>query len=100
MAIKPPKKLELEALSQYGMRLLAQRARSVGELRQKLWMRAERESDVDQVMAKLKALRVLDDTQYAEHYAETQARSNRVGRQRVMRDLLQKRVARTVAQKA
>lgn len=100
MPFRPLKKLDLEALGQYGLRLLGQRARSIAELRQKLRARAARESDVDQAIVKLKSLRVLDDRQYAEHYAETQARGNRVGRQRVMRDLLQKRVARSVAQKA
>jgi len=100
MPFRPPKKLDLEALGQYGLRLLGQRARSVAELRQKLRARAEREADVDQVIARLKALRVLDDRQFAENYADSQARDNRVGRQRVLRQLAQKRVAWSVAQKA
>ena len=100
MPFKPPKKLDLEALRQYGLRLLGQRARSIAEVRQKLRARAAREGDVDQVIEKLKALQVLDDRQYAEHYAEAQVRGNRVGRQRVLRDLMRKQVARSVAQKA
>jgi len=100
MPFQPPKKLDLEALGHYGVRLLGQRSRSIAEVRQKLRSRAQRQADVDQVVAKLKALGLLDDRQYAENFAESQARDSRVGRQRVMRDLLQKRVARPVAQKA
>lgn len=100
MPFKPPKKLDLEALRQYGLRLLGQRARSIAEVRQKLRARAAQVGDVDQVIARLKALQVLDDRQYAEHYAEAQVRGNRVGSQRVLRDLLRKQVAPSVAQKA
>lgn len=100
MPFRAPKRLDLDALGEYALRLLGQRARSIAELRQKLGARAALEGDVDRVIARLKALQVLDDRQFAEHYAEAQARGNRVGRQRVMRDLLQKRVARSVAQKA
>jgi len=100
MRTSKPKKFELDALSEYGLRLLAQRALSGGELRQKLRQRAAVEGDVEKVIARLKELKVLDDRQFAEHYAEIQAQSNRVGRQRVMRELLQKRVAHSVAQRA
>jgi regulatory protein len=100
MPFSPPRKLDLDALGQYALRLLGQRARSIAELRQKLRARAAREGDVEPVISKLKALRVLDDRQYAEHYAEAQARGNRVGRQRVMRELLHKQVAQSVARQA
>jgi regulatory protein len=100
MPFRAPRRLDLDALGEYALRLLAQRARSVAELRQKLGARAASQSDVDRVIARLKELRALDDRQFAEHYAETQVRSNRVGRQRVLRDLLRKQVARSVAQKA
>ena len=100
MPFRPLKKFDLEALGEYGLRLLGQRARSIAELQQKLRARAAREGDVEEVIARLKALQVLDDRQYAERYAEAQARGNRVGHQRVLRDLLRKQVAPSVAQKA
>ncbi len=100
MSFSRPKKLDLDALREYALRLLGQRARSIAELRQKLGARAALEGDVDRVIARLKTLRVLDDRHFAEHYAESQVRDNRVGRQRVLRELLQKRVAPSLAQKA
>lgn len=92
--------LNSEQLKDHAMKLLAARALSIGELREKLRQRAELKADVDQVIAVLKEMKVLDDRKYAEHFAGVRKESRGLGRQRALSDLLKKRVAPKLAQQA
>jgi regulatory protein len=96
--IRPPK-LDAEGLWQYAVRALAGRAQSAGELRQKLRPRAERESDIDATIARLKEYKYLDDPKYAESFATSRLENQRLGKNRVLRDLRERRVAPAVAER-
>ena len=91
--------LDAEALWSYALKALAGRAHSTGELREKLRRRAERISDIDDVIARLKENGYLDDRRFAEGYAAARLSNDRLGRGRVVQDLRQRRVAPAVAEK-
>ena len=95
-----PKTLNPEALKSYAVRLLGGRALSVAELKQKLRRRAADAGDIDAVVAQLKDYGYLNDSRYAEHFAGSRAAGASYGRQRVLSDLLRKKVAPKVAEKA
>lgn len=95
-----PRKLDAEELLQYGLRLLAQRALSAGEVRAKLQRRAMEADLVEPVVAKLREYGYLNDDRFAEHYAAARRDSGSFGQARVLRDLRQRRVAPAVAQTA
>jgi regulatory protein len=80
--------------------LLAQRAMSTGELRQKLRVRALEPDDVDQVIAQLTEYGVLNDVRYAEAYASARKENQGFGQARVLRDLNKKRVPGALAKDA
>src|SRR5258708_36939073 len=63
---KPRAKLAEDALFEYAVRSLANRACSSDELRFKLRQRAAKFSDIDPVIARLKELGYLDDKRFAE----------------------------------
>ncbi len=94
------RRLGPEELVEYGVRTLAARACSIGELRQKLGRRAERAADVDAALARLGDLGYLDDKRFAESYAAARRETGGFGKTRVVRDLRRRRVAPTVAQRA
>lgn len=73
---------------------------STGQLREKLKRKAQRASDVDTVVAKLKDYGYLNDKQFAEHYAARRLENEGFGRARVLSDLRSKRVAPVVAERA
>ncbi len=98
MKERAPKRLEAAALWQYALKALAGRAHSTGELRQKLRLRAERASDIDETMARLKELGYLDDRRFAESYATARLSGDKLGRRRVIQDLRQRRVAPGLAE--
>lgn len=79
---------------------MAGRAQSVGEIREKLRRKAERVTDVDVVVARLKEYGVVNDRQFAEMYATRRRENEGFGKMRVIRDLRQKRVAGKVAEQA
>lgn len=81
------------------MRALAGRAHSTGELREKLRRKSQTEADVDSVLARLKEYKYLDDRKYAETFASARLENQRFGRNRVLRDLRQRRVAPAVAER-
>jgi len=93
-------KLKLEALRGYALRALSQRGLSVSELRRKLLLRAETPADVDAVVDSLHSYGYLDDRRLSEGFAGSRAQSGVVGEQRVLRDLLKKRIAPGVAREA
>ncbi|MDX2154305.1 MAG: regulatory protein RecX [Bryobacteraceae bacterium] len=98
--LRKPKLLNEAALKEYALRLLAGRALSAGELREKLRTKAEVKGDVDTVMAQLKEYGYLDDRKFAESYAAARLNNQGLGKQRVLRDLRQRRVAGGVAEQA
>jgi regulatory protein len=95
---RKPRTLDADGLWSYALKALGGRAHSTGELREKLRRRAERASDVDEVIARLKDSGYLDDRKFAESFATARLSNERLGQGRVMNDLRQRRVAPTVAE--
>lgn len=93
------KRLAAEELFHYAVKALAARAHSVAELRQKLRQRAERKTDADGVIRRLKQYGYLDDAQFADFLA-LQRREAGYGERRVLADLRSRKVAPELAQKA
>lgn len=100
MAFGPIRKLERDDLREYAAKLLSGRALTASEFKDKLRRRAADLEDIDGIVAQLKEYGALNDRKYAEHFAETRAGSGNFGRQRVVSDLLRKRVAPKLAEKA
>lgn len=94
------RKLDAQGLFQYALNLLGGRAMSAGEVRTKLTRKASEPGDVEQVLARLREYKYIDDSRFAENYATTRKDSGSFGKMRVLRDLRQRRVSGTVAQKA
>jgi len=92
------KKLDSDGLWQYALKIIAGRAQSTGELREKLRLRAERAADVDDAMARLKELGYLDDKRFAESFAAARLSNDRLGSSRVIQDLRRRRVASGLAE--
>jgi regulatory protein len=99
MAGDKPLMLDDEALFGYALRLLGGRAHSVGELREKLRRRAERAGAVEEILARLKDAGYLDDRKFAESFAAARLANDKLGRGRVVRDLRQRRVAPSLAER-
>jgi len=101
---KPPRKkpepLDVEGLLAYSARILAVRAQTVSELRQKLTRRAAGRGEVDEAMRRLKENGYLNDQRFAESFANWRRDSEGLGKTRVVRDLLARRIAPEIAQKA
>jgi len=101
--MKPPRaraKLDGDALFDYAVRSLADRACSSDELRFKLRQRAARISDIDPAIARLKELGYLDDKRFAEMYTSMRVENEGYGRMRVLHDLRGRRVAPKLAEQA
>lgn len=96
--MRGPKPLDSAKLLDYALRALSGRPHTLGELREKLRRRAERAEDIDAVMAKLKATGYLNDRRFAESFAASRLANDGLGRMRVLRDLLQRRVAPKLAE--
>ena len=97
---KKPATLDVEGLLAYSARVLGSRAQTISELRRKLTQRAAGREDVDEVMRRLKAGGYLNDERFAESFAAWRRDSGGLGKTRVVRDLLARRVALEVAKKA
>jgi regulatory protein len=82
MEDRKPRRLDAESLWGYALRALAARAHSTGELREKLRRRAERISDIDDVIARLKDNGYLDDRRFAEGFANARLSNEGLGRGR------------------
>jgi regulatory protein len=98
MKERGPKRLAADALWQYALKVIGGRAQSLGEMRQKLRLRAERLEDVEDHMLRLKELGYLDDARFAESFANSRLSNDRLGRTRVIQDLRQRRVAPGLAE--
>lgn len=95
---RKPALLDANGLWEFALKALGARACSSGELRQKLRARAERLEDVDTTLARLKEYRYLDDRRFAESFATARLENQRLGKNRVVRDLLRRRVAPALAE--
>ena len=91
-------RLDAAALWEYAVRALAGRAHSSGELRAKLERKAQKKSDVEATLARLKEYKYLDDRKYAESFATARLEHQQFGKNRVLRDLRQRRIAPAVAE--
>jgi regulatory protein len=94
-----PRKLDGGGLFEYALRVLAGRAHSIGELREKLRRRAARVTDIEDVLARLKDCGYLDDRRFAEAFAAARLANDRLGRTRVLQDLRHRRVAPALAER-
>ncbi len=98
--VRRPKKLDPDALWNYALRVLGDRAHAAAELRRKLLQRAQSPSDVSAVMAKLHDYGLTDDKKFSESFASSRLANQGLGRFRVLRDLRSKQVASHVAEEA
>jgi regulatory protein len=91
--------LSSEALWNYAVKALGQRAHSTGELRAKLTGRAERAADVEPVIARLRDYGYLNDSRFAENFAGAKLENHGLGKSRVLRDLRQRKVSSGLAER-
>ncbi len=94
------KLLDREGLMNYAAQALAARAQSLNELRTRLKRRAARPEDVEEVIARLKEAGLLNDRKFADSFANWRRENQGLGKARVMRDLMARRVAPAVAKQA
>jgi regulatory protein len=99
MEPRQPRLLDGEALWQYALKILAGRAYSIGELREKLRRRAQRAADAEEALARLKEIGYLDDRRFAEGFAAARLAGDGLGPARVARDLRRRRVAPALAER-
>jgi len=92
------KRLDADRLWQYALKTLGARAQSTGELREKLRLRAETATDVDDALARLKDLGYLNDQRFAEGFAAARLSHEKMGSTRVIQDLRRHRVAPALAE--
>jgi regulatory protein len=100
MAFRSPKPLDIEGLMNYAARALSARAYTVSELKTRLKKRAARAEDVDTVLGRLKEAGMVNDRRLAANFAEWRRDSQGMGKTRVMRDLMARRVAPALAKEA
>ena len=84
----------------YSARTLASRAQTVSEMRAKLTRRAAHPEDVDEVLNRLRQAGYLDDKRFADSAANWRRENEGLGKTRVVRDLMARRVAPAVARQA
>ena len=90
-----------ERVFQRAAKLLAARQRSVAELRERLLAgRGATSSNVEEVIARLREYGYLDDVKFAQSYASLRLRERPIGRRRLERDLIVKKVDRQTASTA
>ncbi len=97
---RKPKQLDREGLLEYALRTLTARALSSGEMRQRLLRRTQTAADVDATLDRLKEYGYLNDQKFADSFAAGRRENQGFGKQRVLRDLRQRRVAPALAEKA
>ena len=85
---------------EYAARALSIRGYTVSELKTRLKKRAARAEDVDVVLGRLKDAGVVNDRRFAGTFAEWRRESQGMGKTRVLRDLMARRVAPGVAKEA
>jgi regulatory protein len=100
MPFKPPKMLDREGLLGYAARALTSRGLSLNELRSRLQRRASQKEDIAAVIASLKEAGFLNDRKLADSVATWRRDNQGVGKTKVMRDLMSRRIAPAVAKQA
>jgi len=80
--------------------LLEFRARSVSELRRKLIQKGSPAVEVDGVVARLRAQKLLDDDEFARQFARGKALGAGASRRRIVLELIRRGVAREIADRA
>lgn len=94
-----PEQLRARTFQRAG-KLLAAKARSVAELRERLLEKCSDQAVVEIVIARLREYGYLDDERYAVSYASAKVRQSPVGRRRLEQSLARKKVERSVANEA
>jgi regulatory protein len=95
-----PREWDADGLYAYGLRLLALRARSERELRQRFQARGADASLIDAAVARLKDGGWIDDEAFARAWVESRRRASPRGDRLLQRELFAKGVARPVADAA
>ena len=85
---------------QSAVKLLAAKPRSIAELRERLLTGKRTKDAVEEVIARLREYGYLDDERFAFGYASLKVRQRPIGRARLERDLMFKKVNREVADEA
>lgn len=80
--------------------LLGFRSRSIAELRRKLLEKGEDAAQVEDVIARLRDQKLLDDADFARQFARTKLLAAGSSRRRIVLELTRKGVARDVADEA
>lgn len=94
------KPLDLNGLMAYAARTLAARAQTVSEMRSKLKRRAASPEDAEEAMRRLKQSGYLNDQRFADSLANWRLENEGLGKTRVARDLMARRVAPSLARQA
>jgi regulatory protein len=92
-------RLDAAALWDYALKSLGARAQSSGELRRKLFLKAEQPADVESTISRLRESGYLNDNRFAENYAGARLENQGLGRSRVLQDLRQRKVGAEVAER-
>jgi regulatory protein len=100
MGIRNASKLDEKSLWEYALRVLSQRAYSAGDIRQKLFKRAQSTQDLNAVLTKLQEYGLVDDRRFSEAFASGRLQNEGFGRFRVLNDLRRKRIAPAIAETA
>jgi len=98
MPKRPAPKLNAAELWEYALSTLSRRAVSTSELRQRLAKRALDTADIPDILHRLQDSRYLDDSRFAESFAQSRLDSQGHGRHRVLRDLRSRRVSAPLAE--
>ena len=86
---------------QRAVKLLAAKARSIAELRERLLEgRGADDEVVETVISRLREYGYLDDEHFAVSYASLRVKQRPIGRRRLERDLTMKKIDRSVAEEA
>ena len=90
--------LDSGGLWELSLKLLGARARTMGELRAKLGLRAAVVQDVETTIARLKDCGYLDDRRFAESFTAARLENQGLGKRRVIQDLRKHRIAPALAE--
>jgi regulatory protein len=94
-----PEQLRARTFERAG-KLLAAKARSVSELRERLLERCSNKAVVETVITRLREYGYLDDQRYAVSYASSKVRQSPMGRRRLEQSLAIKKIDRSVVDEA
>lgn len=95
-----PRTYDTQKLMEYAARMLSTRAYSGGELRSKLLRRAESREALEEAMQRLAEIGFIDDQRFADAFASWRRDRDGLGKTRVVRDLMARRIAPQLAREA